>query len=189
MWANGAAVQRDQRINGVAIMALGTGGLILLVRPLLGQSPYGPTILLLAYAALIAISVAPAMADESGALSPTVVAAAGIAAMALASLMAGPPIPLVVSTWVVPLNLAAAVAEEAFFHRLLYGSLRRWGVVLAVTGSALAFALLHVPFYGPAAFWVDLGAGLLFGWQRWASGGWAAPAITHGGANLMAVLR
>jgi hypothetical protein len=38
-------------------------------------------------------------------------------------------------------------------------------------------------------FWVDLGAGLLFGWQRWASGGWAAPAITHGAANLMAVLR
>ena len=36
---------------------------------------------------------------------------------------------------------------------------------------------------------VDLGAGLLLSWQRWASGGWGAPAATHVVANLVAVLR
>ena len=40
-----------------------------------------------------------------------------------------------------------------------------------------------------AAFPVDLGAGLVFGWQRWATGSWVAPAGTHAAANLVAVLR
>jgi hypothetical protein len=39
-----------------------------------------------------------------------------------------------------------------------------------------------------AAFWVDLGAGLLLSWQRWASGTWAVPAATHVAANLLVVL-
>jgi membrane protease YdiL (CAAX protease family) len=53
----------------------------------------------------------------------------------------------------------------------------------------VVFALVHLPAYGTAAIPVDFGAGLLFGWQRWASGTWTAPAITHGAANLLAVLR
>ena len=55
--------------------------------------------------------------------------------------------------------------------------------------SAVSFAAVHVPLYGPAVFWVDLGAGLLFGWQRWASGDWHASAATHALANLAAVIR
>jgi len=67
-------------------------------------------------------------------------------------------------------------------------SLRSLAIVLAAL-AALLFAALHVPIYGPAVFWVDLGAGLLLSWQRWASGGWGAPATTHVVANLVAVLR
>ena len=59
----------------------------------------------------------------------------------------------------------------------------------AIAISGVVFALVHLPAYGTAAIPVDLGAGLLFGWQRWASGTWATPAITHGAANLLAVLR
>jgi len=38
-------------------------------------------------------------------------------------------------------------------------------------------------------FPVDLGAGLLLSWQRWAGGSWGVPAATHAAANLLAVLR
>lgn len=85
-------------------------------------------------------------------------------------------------------GLGAAVAEELFFRRFLYGWLLRWGAAVAVIGSAAAFALVHVPAYGVAALPVDLAAGLLFSWQRWASGGWTAPAATHLIANLSMLL-
>jgi membrane protease YdiL (CAAX protease family) len=86
------------------------------------------------------------------------------------------------------LSLLAAVAEEALFRGALYGALRRWGAPVAIAGSALLFALVHIPSYGPAALPVDLGAGLLFGWQRWASGRWTVPAATHAAVNLLAVI-
>jgi membrane protease YdiL (CAAX protease family) len=90
---------------------------------------------------------------------------------------------------VVALNLAAAVAEEAFFRGFLFGRLEAWGMRAAIVGSAAAFALIHLPLYGWAALPVDLGAGVLLSWQRAASGRWTVPAATHGLANLLAVLR
>jgi len=84
-------------------------------------------------------------------------------------------------------GVVAAVAEEVFFRRFLYGWLSRWGTSAAIVGSAVAFAVVHVPLYGAAALPVDLGAGLLLGWQRWATGGWTAPALTHVVANLLSV--
>ena len=67
-------------------------------------------------------------------------------------------------------------SQVAFIGR---EELLRLGVPLAVAGSALLFALVHLPAYGVAAFPVDLGAGLLLSWQRWASGTWTVPAATH----------
>jgi membrane protease YdiL (CAAX protease family) len=87
----------------------------------------------------------------------------------------------------VGLALLAAVAEEALFRRVLYDRLLRFGVVVAVAGSAGVFALVHLPAYGLAAMPVDLGAALLLGWQRYASGRWTVPAVTHAVANLLAV--
>jgi len=88
----------------------------------------------------------------------------------------------------VALDLLAAVAEEALFRRVLFVWLLRWGVPVAVAGSALVFALVHVPLYGIAVLPVDLGAGLLFSWQRAATGRWSVPAATHAAANLLAVI-
>ena len=85
------------------------------------------------------------------------------------------------------LALGAAVAEEALFRRVLYDRLLRFGVVAAVIGSAGVFALVHLPAYGVAAMPVDLGAALLLSWQRYASGRWTVPAVTHAVANLLAV--
>jgi membrane protease YdiL (CAAX protease family) len=79
----------------------------------------------------------------------------------------------------------AAVAEEIFFRRFLYGWLSRWGVPIALVGSAAAFAAVHIPLYGLSALPIDFGAGLLLGWQRWATGSWTAPAVTHVIANFL----
>jgi len=48
------------------------------------------------------------------------------------------------------------------------------------------FAAIHVPVYGFAVLPIDTAAGLLLGWQRWTTGGWSAPGVTHMAANLIA---
>ncbi|HWD71097.1 MAG TPA: CPBP family intramembrane glutamic endopeptidase [Actinomycetota bacterium] len=84
-------------------------------------------------------------------------------------------------------SVVAAVAEEAFFRRLVYGWLASsWGAAVAICGSAVAFAAIHVPVYGFAVLPIDTAAGLLLGWQRWMTGGWSASGLTHVAANLIA---
>jgi membrane protease YdiL (CAAX protease family) len=90
--------------------------------------------------------------------------------------------------WLALGSVVAAVAEEAVFRRLVYGWALRWGVPVAVVVSAVLFAAIHVPIYGAGVFWIDLGAGLVLSWQRWASGSWAVPAVTHSAANLLQLL-
>jgi hypothetical protein len=92
-----------------------------------------------------------------------------------------------VGTATQPLALLAAVAEALVPPSVRLA--RPPGAPAAVVGSAALFALVHLPAYGVAAFPVDLGAGLLFSWQRWASGTWTTSAATHAWANLLAVLR
>jgi membrane protease YdiL (CAAX protease family) len=82
-------------------------------------------------------------------------------------------------------GIVAAVAEEAFFRRLVYGALARFGPAAAVFGAAALFAIVHVPAYGVGVLPIDFAGGVVLGWQRWASGGWSAPAITHVAANLL----
>jgi membrane protease YdiL (CAAX protease family) len=84
-------------------------------------------------------------------------------------------------------SVVAAVAEEMFFRRLVYGWLAAtWGAAVAICGSAVAFAAIHVPVYGFAVLPIDTAAGLLLGWQRWMTGGWSASGLTHVAANLIA---
>jgi membrane protease YdiL (CAAX protease family) len=90
--------------------------------------------------------------------------------------------------WIAVGSVAAAVAEETVFRRLVYGWALRWGVPVAIGVSAVLFAAVHIPWYGTGAVWVDLGAGLLLSWQRWASGGWAVPAVTHSAANILQLI-
>lgn len=114
------------------------------------------------------------------------VVAVGVGAFAVArafSLSATSPI------WMPALvaSVLAAIAEEAFFRRLFYGELLRWGPGVAILGSAAAFAAVHLPAYGAGVLPINLAAGILFGWQRWATGGWSAPAVSHVAANLLAM--
>jgi membrane protease YdiL (CAAX protease family) len=138
-------------------------------------------------AVLVASLLLPGGRSQARAPAWTVFCA-GLAAVALAGFVTGHPVGLPGGAQVVLLSLLAAVAEEALFRRVAFTALTPAGPVAAVMGAAFLFALMHVPLYGVAAFPVDLGAGLLFGWQRWASGTWTVPAATHAAANLMVVM-
>jgi membrane protease YdiL (CAAX protease family) len=132
--------------------------------------------------------VVPLSGSRAGRASPRpawfAVTALGIAAFAAARLLQHPLAPRLAPPFAAA-TAVAGIAEELLFRRLLYGGLLRYGAAAAVAGSALVFAAVHVPAYGPAAFPVDLAAGLLFGWQRWASGTWTSSAATHAAANLL----
>jgi membrane protease YdiL (CAAX protease family) len=84
--------------------------------------------------------------------------------------------------------LLAPIAEELFFRRFVYGVLCPGGVALAIGGSTILFAVAHVTVYGWWVLPLDLAAGLILGWQRWASGTWVVPAASHVVANLLIVL-
>ncbi len=169
--------------------ATAAGLALLLVRPLLvGRASAGIGFAAI-YLAIWVVSLAqPIPSNGARRLHPAVALAVGVLAVVVATRAPGPRIPIPVGPEALVLNTLAAVSEEAFFRRFLFGRLAVLGGAAAVGCSALAFALVHLPAYGVAALWVDLGAGLLLSWQRWASGGWTAPAVTHAAANLLVVM-
>jgi membrane protease YdiL (CAAX protease family) len=122
--------------------------------------------------------------DRSSHLPWLAATAIGIAAFDAARALQHPMAPRMAPLFVAA-TAVVGVAEELLFRRLLYGGLAVYGVLLAVCGSAAVFAVVHVPAYGATALPVDLAAGLVFGWQRWASGTWTASAVTHAAANVL----
>jgi membrane protease YdiL (CAAX protease family) len=183
-----ASLDRGAELGSLLVLAGSVA--LLLSRPWLSAAPSAPLVLIALYMAIgasAAVDVAPG--DRSAALAPSTVLMLGLVGLGTVAWMAGTPVPIPWSPWAPVLGLCAAVAEEALFRRLAYGRLLRFGVPVAIVGSALAFALLHVPLYGVAVLPIDLGAGLLLSWQRWASGTWTVPAATHAAANLLAVIR
>jgi len=185
-----AAVGREPAEAVGRAAALAAAGLALLVLRLrlLGY-PSAPVLFAAIYVLVGAASLAvPIGPQDDRRLSPAAALALGVGAMALATFLSGPVMAVRLGPQALALNSLAAVSEEAFFRRFLYGRLAAFGAVAAVAATALLFALVHLPVYGMAAFWVDLGAGVLLSWQRWASGTWTVPAATHVAANLLVVL-
>ena len=187
-----AALERPSgRVPFATPITLAVGVVLLLTRT--GYRGLGTmtfVTLAFSYVALTALSLAAGnRARHQAALRPAIVIALGVIAFGIAAALL--PRVVVPSVGVVGVALAtlAAIAEEAFFRRFLMDRLLRYGPAMAIGISALAFAAIHVPFYGVPALWVDLGAGLLLSWQRWASGSWTAPATTHVVANLLGVIR
>jgi membrane protease YdiL (CAAX protease family) len=165
------------------------GIVALLVRTRVLAMPVGARALSLA-ALLLAVAIAALLVPVPASVAharPWAVLVVGGAAVLLATAAVAPIIPAPLGAWALPLALLAAVAEEALFRRALYAWLEPSGAAIAVAVTAVAFALIHLPLYGTAALPVDLGAGLLLSWQRWASGTWAVPAATHAFANVLAV--
>jgi membrane protease YdiL (CAAX protease family) len=85
-------------------------------------------------------------------------------------------------------SIVAAVAEEIVFRRGLYGALERSGPLAAVVATSLVFGVVHAPMYGWRVVGVDVAAGFVLGWQRWASRGWTSPAVTHVFANVLGAI-
>lgn len=189
----GKAIPGRLRVEIATLGLVATGIGLLLVRiwlPALGA--HGRVVALGAtMAAILVGSLLVPVATGRAMLRPALVLAIGLAAIAVALVAGGgAPVRSPLAAWSLPLALLAAVAEEALFRRAAYGALERHGAAVAVGVTALAFALIHVPLYGWAVLPVDLGAGLLLAWQRWASGTWTVPAATHAAANfVMTVLR
>ena len=109
--------------------------------------------------------------------------AVGVGAFGVARMM-GSPVGIRTTGWGIVTLAIVSVAEESFFRRYVYAWTSRWGAAAAVAVAGVTFALVHVPIYGMRALPVDLAAGLLLGWQRWAAGTWTAPALTHFVADL-----
>ena len=185
-----AAVEREPTIAVAPAVALAMAGSALLVLRLwLIGYPSAPVLFAGIYALVGVASLSvPIGPQDDRRLRPAGALALGVAAMVVATVASGSVIPVRLGPQALVLNSLAALCEEAFFRRFLYGRLAAFGAVAAVAATALLFALVHLPAYGMAAFWVDLGAGLLLSWQRWASGTWTVPAATHVAANLLVVL-
>ena len=185
----GAPRGRSDDVTVAALVLLASGALAARAwfPPLHGTARVLAAMIL--FGAILAGSLLVPAAPRTRRMSPIAAGAVGIGALAGAALVAGTPVPLTIAAWTLPLSILAAVAEEALFRRVAYARLARWGAPVAVVTSAALFALIHLPLYGAAALPVDLGAGLVFGWQRWATGSWGTPAATHAAANVVAMLR
>ena len=177
-----------------AVLVAVAGCAALTARPLLfaaaGADP--ATVVAALFLVLLAVGVlwpATAAPERPATVSALPALALGVGAFALGRLLlAGVPAAAPATVFVVALNTLAAVAEEAFFRRLVYGALLAGGPVLALVGSAVLFAAVHVTVYGAWVLPLDLAAGLVFGWQRQVTGSWTVPAVTHAVANLLVVL-
>ena len=181
------SLQRSARATVVIVAA---GSVVLLARPFVGVAPDSRLLLFAtAYPVLAATSLAVPVANERPRVASSFVLGIGVASVVFASTIAGPSVPTPYASFALPLSLLGAVAEEALFRRVMYARLARFGPLVAVAGSAILFGMVHLPAYGVAALPVDLGAGVLFGWQRWASGTWLVPAGTHAFANAVAIMR
>ena len=174
-----------------ALLVVATGCAALTARPLLLSAGGHPLAVLAGlFGVLLAVGVAWPGTDATplAPVPPIGVLVVGVAAFAVGRLLSSGgarPAPMGLA---LVFNTLAALSEEAFFRRLVYGALLRGGAVAAVVGSAIIFAAVHVTVYGAWVLPLDLAAGLVFGWQRWASGSWRVPALTHVVANLLVVL-
>jgi membrane protease YdiL (CAAX protease family) len=173
---------------------LGAAGCAMLVlRPVLLRDGAHPTATLTAMFVLL-LAAGLAWPRRASARIPAAASAAvpvllvGVAAFVLGRLLGGGHAPQPLALRVVALGSLAAIAEEVFFRHFVYDALLPGGAALAVLGSAGLFAVVHVTVYGWWVLPIDLAAGLVLSWQRWATGSWKVPAVTHVLANLLVVL-
>lgn len=175
-------------VGAVGVMA-GVLGLFVL-RPLVtGTGPLlGLFAVLLVVGAASPVAARRRLARRRSWRTVSSVLALGAGAFALGRLLGSGQSPVPLRGGYLVAIVFAAVAEELFFRRFVYAVLRPGGAALAVGGSAVLFALAHVTVYGWWVFPLDLAAGLVLGWQRYASDSVAVPLATHVAANLLIVL-
>jgi Type II CAAX prenyl endopeptidase Rce1-like len=175
----------------VGLVAVSGCGLLAARPALVVATPFPVLVLVVLFLALLVAGSwlpIPSSADPNPRVGVAPAVLIGVLAFALGRAVVGGHPPTVATTFLIITNTLAAVAEEAWFRRLCFGLLAPAGTAIAVLGSALLFAAVHVSIYGYWVLPLDLAAGLLLGWQRSVTGSWTAPAITHVVANLLVVL-
>lgn len=175
-----------------AIVAGAAGCSLLVARPLLLRDGAHPTATLTAlFVVLLTCGLLwprQSSAGQVAAVAALPVLLVGVGAFVLGRLVGGGHAPQPLALRVVALGSLAAVAEEVFFRHFVFDTIRPGGELVAVAGSAVLFALVHVTVYGWWVLPIDLAAGFVLSWQRWATGSWKVPAVTHVLANLLVVL-
>ena len=173
----------------LAVVSIALG--LFTARPLLNQLMRDPTpALVLLFGGLLVLAVAWPVAGAPAPERATALIVLGIGVLAFVAgrALAGGHAPAPPTFRVLGLAALAAIAEEAFFRRLVFDVLTPGGAALSVVGSASLFAVAHVTVYGWWVLPLDLAAGLVLSWQRWASGRWSVPAVTHVIANVLVLL-
>ena len=171
-----------------------TGLTILMVRPtVIGVLGWAAPEVVGLFSLVLAIGlVAPldqaSVRLRSSAATSIPVFGAGASVFVIGRILSAGHSPAHATVLLIALNTLASVAEEALFRRTAFALLLPAGPAVAIAGSALLFGLAHVTVYGWWAFPVDVAAGVVLGWQRWASGTWLVPAATHALADLLVVI-
>ena len=192
VWDNSQDRTRSATVINVGTVVVGMA--ILVARPAIASTVgWSPAVVTTLFTGILVLAlVAPVRVDRIARRGrgpvPMAVFSAGAFVFVLGRLLAAGHAPAPVTTVLVVLNTLAAVAEEALFRRVAFDALLPAGPVAAVTGSALLFGLAHVTVYGWWALPIDVAAGLVLGWQRWASNSWTVPAATHALADLLVVI-
>ena len=82
-------------------------------------------------------------------------------------------------------TVLVAVGEEAVLRGVLFDALgARGGAMVAILGTSVAFALIHVPVYGWHVVPLDFGVGMWLAGLRLLTGGIGASAAAHAIADL-----
>ena len=185
------SASRSAGLVQLAAVAVGTG--ILIARPAIASTlGWSTPVVVAVFVTVGVLGLAPPTGRDRSRRAPftvhLAVLGAGAVVFAAARILVSGHSPAPATALLVALNTLAAVGEEALFRRLAFDTLLVAGPAVAVGGSALLFGLVHVTVYGWSAFPLDVAAGAVFGWQRWASGTWTVPAMTHALADLLVVI-
>jgi membrane protease YdiL (CAAX protease family) len=187
-----ALTETDRPTRVLAWAPAVTGVVALLARPWFLPAGIGVAWRVAFFVALGLVGVAwPAAGDgrPAGASMSVAVLVLGAAAFVVGRFSVDVPLRPSGLAVAIALNALAAVAEEAFFRRYVYGVLAAsFGPPVAVVASAVTFAAVHVTVWGWWVLPLDLAAGLVLSWQRSATGRWSVPAVTHVLANTLALL-
>jgi membrane protease YdiL (CAAX protease family) len=183
-----AVLPAPRPVADVALLAAALGGAVAVRLAIAGPAGAGSVAAGLVFAGMLALFAAayrPAVGSARWSVPVGLVGAAALVLPALVGNGGLGRLPVTgYATWAAATALVAT-AEEAFLRGAMFAALTRWrGANVAVVGSAVAFALLHLPLYGVEALPLDLAVGLLLGALRLMTGGWAAPAVAHVGADL-----
>jgi membrane protease YdiL (CAAX protease family) len=110
--------------------------------------------------------------------------AVGVVLVALALLIGREQLPVLRPAvpflpWLAVTGLVAAAEEIALRGALFDATERIGGPTAAILVTSVAFAIMHVPLYGPHVLLLDLGVGLALGGLRLLTGRVRAPAVAH----------